>query len=398
MPNAKLTPAFTSKATCDLSKAKTTFFDETLKGFILEVRKSGGKTFYLRYQSERKTRLYKLGNAHALSANDARAEAKKIKSKIELGYKPHAEKLLRQSTPTLNEFYFEHYLPHIKQRKRSWKTDQSIFTNHILPKLGSLLMSDITRYAVNQLHTQQLENGFKPATANKLPTFIRGAFNLAIKWDMPGVTVNPASNCELFAENNKIERYLTSSEAKRLMASVEQSDNKMLKYIVTFLLLTGARRNECLHAKWEDFDFVAMTWTIPLSKSGSVHHVPVTASLLKLLNTVPRINANAFVFPNVKTGKPYVSIFNTWNTARKEAGLSDARLHDLRHTFASTLVNSGRSLYEVQALLGHANIAVTQRYAHLSNDSLMAAASCAGSLVPALNAITSNDLAVVHTL
>ena len=390
MPNAKLTPAFTSKATCDQGKAKTTYFDQSLKGFILEVRKSGGKTFYLRYQSDRKTRLYKLGDAQALSANDARAEAKKIKSKIELGYKPHTEKLLRQSTPTLDEFYLEHYLPHIKQRNRSWKTNESVFINHILPKLGSLLMSDITRYAISQLHTQQLEKGFKPATANKLPTYLRVAFNLAIKWQIPGVTVNPASNCELFAENNKIERYLTKIEAKRLMSSVVQSENKMLKYIVTFLLLTGARRNECLHAKWEDFDFVAMTWTIPLSKSGSVHHVPVTTPLLNLLNTVPRSNANPFVFPNAKTGEPYVTIFTAWNRARKKAGLSDVRLHDLRHTYASTLVNSGRSLYEVQALLGHANIAVTQRYAHLSNDSLMAAASCAGILVPALSVLDDN--------
>jgi len=254
-------------------------------------------------------------------------------------------------------------------------------------------MSDITRYAVIQLHTQQLEKGFKPGSANKLPIFLCAAFNLAIKWQITGVINNPASNCDLFPENNKIERYLTQSEAKRLMTVVEVSDNKSLKYIVMFLLLTGARRNECLHAEWDHFDFKAMTWTIPLSKSGKPHHVPITDSLLSLLQSVPRKADSAYVFPNMKTGKPYVSIYHSWDTARKQAGLADVRLHDIRHTFASTLVNSGRSLYEVQHLLGHHNIAVTQRYAHLSNDSLMAAASCASSLVPAasLNMLASGE-------
>jgi len=87
MPTAKLTPTFCNKAICEQGKGKTTYFDESLKGFVLEVRKSGGRTYYLRYQSDRKTRLYKIGDASALAANDARSEAKTMKSKIELGYK-----------------------------------------------------------------------------------------------------------------------------------------------------------------------------------------------------------------------------------------------------------------------------------------------------------------------
>jgi len=81
------------------------------------------------------------------------------------------------------------------------------------------------------------------------------------------------------------------------------------------------------------------------------------------------------VFPNPKTGKPYVSIFYSWNTARKQAGLADVRIHDLRHSFASFLVNAGRSLYEVQKILGHTQIKTTQRYAHLSQDTLIDAAN-----------------------
>jgi len=76
-------------------------------------------------------------------------------------------------------------------------------------------------------------------------------------------------------------------------------------------------------------------------------------------------------------GKPYVSIFSAWDTARRNAGLSDVRIHDLRHSFASLLINQGRTLYEVQHLLGHTQVKTTQRYAHLSQDTLLAAANAA---------------------
>ena len=79
------------------------------------------------------------------------------------------------------------------------------------------------------------------------------------------------------------------------------------------------------------------------------------------------------IFPNPHTGKPYINFYCSWDNARKRAGLKDFRIHDLRHSFASSLVNAGRSLYEVQELLGHADIKTTSRYAHLSRERLIEA-------------------------
>ena len=98
------------------------------------------------------------------------------------------------------------------------------------------------------------------------------------------------------------------------------------------------------------------------------------------------------MFANPKTLKPYVSIFCSWNTARTKAGLADVRIHDLRHSYASFLVNAGRSLYEVQRLLGHTQIKTTQRYAHLSHDTLLDATNSvnttlAGMFVPMVLAV-----------
>lgn len=173
------------------------------------------------------------------------------------------------------------------------------------------------------------------------------------------------------------ERYLSVEEAQHLYESVCQSDNEMLRYIVPMLILTGARRREVLDAKWEDFDFKRLSWRIPFTKTGRPRHIPMSDGVISLLNSIPRFDRCPYVFPNPKTRKPFVSVFNSWNTARAKAGLPDVRMHDLRHSFASFLVNNGRSLYEVQKLLGHTQIKTTQRYAHLSHDTLMEAASVA---------------------
>jgi integrase len=85
----------------------------------------------------------------------------------------------------------------------------------------------------------------------------------------------------------------------------------------------------------------------------------------------PSGGASPWVFPNPATGKPYMEIFNAWNTARRKAGLPDLRIHDLRHSFASSLVNGGTPLYEVQKLLGHSSIRTTERYAHLAPERLL---------------------------
>jgi integrase len=158
----------------------------------------------------------------------------------------------------------------------------------------------------------------------------------------------------------------------------------MLQYIIPMLILTGARKNEVLKAKWEDFNFDQRVWRIPISKSDKARYVPISEGVQYLLEAVPRYTDCDYVFPNPKTKLPYISIFCSWNTARKLVNLGEVRIHDLRHSFASFLVNNGRSIYEVQKILGHTQIKTTQRYAHLSQESLLSAANEIGKAVPIL--------------
>jgi len=88
------------------------------------------------------------------------------------------------------------------------------------------------------------------------------------------------------------------------------------------------------------------------------------------------------VIPNPDTKLPFVQMHKSWDNARKAAGLPDVRMHDLRHSMASNMVNSGRSIYEVAKVLGHSQLKTTQRYAHLSQETLLAAVDAAASNVP----------------
>ena len=166
---------------------------------------------------------------------------------------------------------------------------------------------------------------------------------------------------------------------------MKESLNTQLVFIVAFLIYTGARKREVLEAKWSDINFDQNSWKISKNKSNKVRHVPLSQGALETLSAVRDkwtcqdwgvgVDPNDFIFANPSTGKPYSSFFFSWNNARVKAGMPELRVHDLRHSFASFLVNAGRSIYEVQNLLGHADIKTTSRYAHLSQESLKAAVS-----------------------
>src|SRR5262249_38950142 len=109
-------------------------------------------------------------------------------------------------------------------------------------------------------------------------------------------------------------------------------------------------------------------------KSGKPRAIALNAQALDLLRAIPRDPDNPYILPSAVTGRPSASLFFPWDRIRKRAGLADVRLHDLRHSYASFLVNQGVSLYVVQGLLGHAHSRTTQRYAHLAHETLLDAA------------------------
>ena len=155
------------------------------------------------------------------------------------------------------------------------------------------------------------------------------------------------------------------------------------------LLLTGGRRGEVLNARFAEFDLDQRVWRIPKTKSGRPRTVPLSAAAVELLRELEAQADGPYVCPNPKTGRPFVQVHYAWKRVLRDAGLPDMRMHDLRHSFASFLVNNGRTLYEVQRILGHHTIAITERYAHLAHESLLEAADTVGTVYA--NAQRSRD-------
>jgi integrase len=382
MAQIYLNAGFIKAAVCPTEKKKVEFHDVFCKGLFLEARISGGKTYYLRYRDRRgRQRQIKLGDSRDLLLSDARKLADEKRRSIALGEDPLEIKSDSKKTPTFSAFINEQYLPHIKSYKRSWTSDVSLLNNHLLPRFGNKYLDEISRQDIVKMLVDRRASGAAAGSANRLLILMRYCFNLAIRWEVSGIKVNPTKEVPLLEDRSVKERYLSVEEAQRLHAAVCTSENTMLRFIVPTLILSGCRKREVLDAKWKDFDFQRRIWRIPTPKTGKARFVPISDGLINLLNDVPRGNGSEWVFPNSTTNKPFVNFFCAWDNARKKAGLSDVRVHDLRHSFASFLVNSGRTLFEVQRILGHTQVKTTQRYAHLSHDTLLDATNAVNSQI-----------------
>lgn len=358
-------------------------FDALIKGLYVDVLPSGRMSYRLRFLDGQSKRSLTLGNARVITVDEARTLARDKLRQAFVREHPQAV-LLHGGGPTVADFFLMQYLPYVKTYKRSWDTDESVIRNHVLPIWGPMTMGSLTPPDIARFVQSLQSRDYAPGTVNRLLVLLRYGFTLALRWKVPGIQANPVKEVKNLRDDNKIERFLSYEQMVSLMAAVRGSENEMLQHIVLFLLYTGARKREVLDAVWADVDWERKSWRIPKTKSGKIRHIPLSEGALQLLNTLREQSAPVGeaghtirsdwarrpIFANPKTGLPYVSFFYSWDAARKRAGLPDLRVHDLRHSFASFLVNAGRSLYEVQELLGHADIRTTSRYAHLSRERL----------------------------
>lgn len=377
MSVANLSEALIQQLSCPPEKHHLEVFDSLIRGLYVDVQRSGHMAYRLRYIQSKVKRYTTLGDARLMTLDEARQEAR-LRLRQLRSSSDSKGSLLVPHALTVGGFFIDQYLPYVKTYKRSWVTDESMIRNHILPMLGAQGMAAIRTPDIAKLVQSMRTDGFAPGTINRLLVLLRYGYKLAMHWKVEGIEINPALDLKNIKDDNKIERYLTSEQTTALMTAVSVSDNTMLQYIIPFLIYTGARKREALDAKWSDIDWLKSSWRIPKTKSGKIRYVPLSTGVVQLLQKLkrwPSVNGAGrdFIFPNPQTGLPFVSIYYSWNTARKLAGMPDMRVHDLRHSFASFLVNAGRSLYEVQELLGHADIRTTSRYAHLKRERLMEA-------------------------
>ena len=377
MPKIQLTQNFVAAPPKVLDKTRVDYFDTDIPGFLLEVRSTGKCTFYQRYRDKYgRLKQARIGPTDSISLEDARHKAKEIRSQTLMGFDPREEFEKYRNETTFKEFIQEQYLPYVKVHKRSWEQDQSMLDLRILSLWGSKKISEITREDVQQFQSTFLRAGCKPSTANRYMALVKYIFNLAEKWEV--IERTPARHISRLEDNNHKERYLTPEETERLLTELKNCKSETVPDIIKFLILTGARKSEVVNLPWQELDLEKGFWTIfpERNKTKKRKVIPLSRGALNILNN-RKDNGSEYVFLNPKTGKPIKHFHRTWDRIRTNAGVPDLRVHDLRHSYASVLINSGRSLYEVQKLLGHSNISTTQRYAHLTQDTLREATEIA---------------------
>lgn len=352
------------------------YSDLETPGLKALVSKSREIVFYLRYVFGGKKRALRIGAYPGTTIPYARQRAHESKAKLDVNIDPQDTTDRLKGMPTFRE-HARAYLKFVEQYKRSADADESKLRLHLNDYFADRRLCDITTREIQAYH-MMISKKLSQSTANRHLALLSMMFNVAIQWDI--LDRSPTKGIKKFKEDNQKQRFLSPDEIGRLYQAMEAEDNKVAVNALKLLLLTGCRREEILKLKWEDVSLESSTIFLPDSKTGS-RYVQLNAAAVELLLGIDRVGK--FVFPGHRDSenKPLNNPRKCFTRVLAAAGIEHIRLHDLRHTHASILVNQGASLFVVQKALGHSNPITSQRYSHLSDKTLRDASETVSALV-----------------
>jgi integrase len=393
-------------------------WDDEVKGFGLRVTAKGAKSYLVQYRfggrAAKVKRVYIGQHGSPWTPDSARKQAMIILGDIAKGVdvaierqRSKAEHAASQTFTEFSERFVAHHL-NIKCKPETQKECKRLLQKVILPRFGKRLVKDITRADVSRLHH---ELAATPYQANRVVMLLSKMFNLAEVWGERPEYSNP---CRLVAKyKEKMRgRMLTPDELSRLMAvldsygadcvqpmpiasnviplwgatlnSVEASRalSPFAVAAIRLLIFTGARKGEVVNMRWEWIDLEQGEVHLPDSKTGA-KTIYLSPQAVEVLRNIPRIVGCPYVIAGLNPSKPISGLQNIWERIRKQAGLEDVRLHDLRHNYASVAVCAGMSLPIVGKMLGHTQAQTTMRYAHLAAEPVKLAAAMVGDKLAA---------------
>jgi integrase len=388
-------------------------WDTKVRGLGVRVYPSGTRGFILQYRNAAgRTRKIALGRYGILTVDQAREKATKLLGAIIDGHDPSQDKRENRQAKTVGEladlYLREGSVEKPNKKLSSWETDRSNIERHIRPLLGTRLARGLTKFDAARFQSDVAagKTAKDEKTGPRGRAIVKGGKGIASRvlsvlsammtfGEGRGIVLsNPTKGVKPF-QGRKTERFLTDTEVGILgEALIEMERDGSLPRVasaaIKLLLLTGARRGEILALQWEEVDLDRACLRLKDSKTGA-KVIRLAAAALSLLAALPR--SSRWVLPAAKGSGHYIGLPKHWDTVKARANaiavrraererrslegvlqFDDVRLNDLRHSFASFAVQSGGSLFLVGKVLGHKQSRTTERYAHASNEPLLATA------------------------
>lgn len=369
--------------------------DTIVIGLYVRVTAAGAKSYIVRWGRARKKALGRVG---ILTLDQARQEATQYLYEARKHGEPLAVTHGRKGTalPSLREFIDDTYMPwfktHHKGHKKTLHTLDNNFETIMAQRIDAITGRDL-----EQIRTTWMQAGNKPSTVNRKMGSISGVFSRAVEWEY--ITTHPMAKLkQLKVDSMGLVRYLDEEENKRLRAAMDARQDEMraeresgnksranrnqaqkpswlglhftdhIKPMVLVSLNSGMRRGELFDLKWSSVNFITKTITVAgdTTKTSETRHIPMNREVVFVLEEWKKQSGTTvYVFPNQEGGR-FEDVKSAWLKLLERAEVVGFRWHDMRHDFASRLVMAGVPLNTVRDLLGHGDIKMTLRYAHLA--------------------------------
>ena len=362
-----------------LRETEYCIWDSELAGFGLRVRPSGNYYWFVRLRHRGKHRRITLGRSDELDAGLARAQARRLLAEVALDGLP--KRAVIKATPILSDFV-ETYWDDLSRvwkpstTKRNWNA----WKGALAPEFGVMRVADILPADIHRWRDGCA--GRSECRFNRALPVLASLLKYAEALRLRRKGSNPCRGMPRYWQAPK-ERYLTPAEYRRIGAALREDEAAFPAQvaIIRLLMFTGARVGEIQNLHWEWVQPPRLL--LPDSKTGP-KTIWLNSQALEILSHVPRREDCAVVFPNRSGSKPVI-LANWWLPFRRRCALPDVRVHDLRHSFASTAIMDNVPLATIGKLLGHVLTETTAKYAHLSDDVIGDAADrISGSLAQAI--------------
>jgi integrase len=374
--------------------------DAKLKGFLLRVQPSGSMSYIVEYGRGKRITL---GSTQVLTPAQARDRAKEVLADVTKGADPQAIKRAAKAHDFAG-FLDSEYTPWAIAHRKAGASTVARLKACFLEEFGDKKLAELTPWVLEKWRASRMSAGISPATLNRELAALKACLAKAVEWGL--IEAHPLTKLKLAKlDHGATPRFLSPEEENRLRAALDAREERIreerrsanqwretrgyelfpsldntfadhLKPMVLVSMNTGLRQGELFGLKWANVNLERAHLTVEgsNSKSGKTRHIPLNEEAAAALRIWRDRNGTAreLVFPN-QDGKPFDNVHKAWTALLTAAEIKDFRWHDLRHHFASRLVMAGVDLNTVRELLGHSDIKMTLRYAHLAPEHKAAA-------------------------